>query len=282
MTDLEKLELKQEILAWIKGQAISILDLPTLGSIIDLDYVVVGHNGKTYKSVISNILSGVGGDYTDAQARAAMGSKADNNPFNHDRYTDAEALSAAINDTGTTTEGWSASKLISTFTDYYTSAEIDILLVDYYTKLNLNNNSATNPGASLIGVDSLDFEELSGVTVQAVLLEIDNLLYKTETMYGEWDGVIYSILNNGWTGYLKIIKRGYHYYFNGYFDGSIATNSNILEITPGLTGIFQYFTAYNTTPEDPNSIGAFDGSAFDIIGFGNPTDIYIINFIVMN
>ena len=84
MTDLEKLQLKNEILAELKASAVSINNLPGLSTTSDLDEVIIQHNGRTHKIAIGNIPS-LGGTYTDSQARAAMGDISNTNPLNHSR-----------------------------------------------------------------------------------------------------------------------------------------------------------------------------------------------------
>lgn len=93
MTELEKLEIIEEVYSRIKGDAIKVVDLPEIGSAIDSDHLVVEKDGMTYKIQILNVPA-VSGVYTDAQARAAMDVKDNTNPYHHDRYLDAEAIAA--------------------------------------------------------------------------------------------------------------------------------------------------------------------------------------------
>jgi|GEM_PF-2225295 len=63
-----------------------------------------GASGKTYNDIVTAISGVIGthtadasahhAKYTDAEARAAMGAKANGNPLNHDRYSNSEAVAA--------------------------------------------------------------------------------------------------------------------------------------------------------------------------------------------
>jgi hypothetical protein len=146
LTELEKTTIIQELYERIGVTAITkVSDLPHIDSSVSDDYIIVSHSGKIYRTKLSELPPNAG-TYTDAQARAAMGTKDNSNPYHHDRYTDVEALAATIDDTGSTVLGWSAAKITSelaaltangakitdadndTYVDVESAADIDIIL----------------------------------------------------------------------------------------------------------------------------------------------------------
>jgi len=70
--------------------------------------------------------------YADAEAVSAMGTVGNVNPLNHARYADSEAIAAVGPHTVKYTDG-EAVAAVETADTYYTKAEIDAMLVSYYT-----------------------------------------------------------------------------------------------------------------------------------------------------
>ena len=73
--------------------------------------------------------------YTDNEAQSAMGPNAAINPFHHDRYTDPEAVAAVGPHTVEYTDAQAIAAVsgLAGPSGFYTRADIDAMLVSYYT-----------------------------------------------------------------------------------------------------------------------------------------------------